>query len=178
VTGRCEVEIQPLQAAQLHSLERAIQRPPGVHRRRLEQQTNGEVEYLIAWGQRPIGHVLIEWAGTKLEPMASALKCSPQIVDLLVITDLRSHGIGTLLMRKAEQSIFARGFRQVVLGVGIENTRARAFYERLGYFDPGFGPCTVSYPVVDQGGNEAIAAEEVIYLVKELTDAPRDPLPA
>jgi GNAT superfamily N-acetyltransferase len=178
VTGRCEVEIQPLQAAQLHSLEKAIQRPPGVHRRRLEQQTNGEVEYLIAWRQRPIGHVLIEWAGAKLEPIAPALKCSPQIVDLLVVADLRSRGIGTLLMRKAEQSILARGFRRVVLGVDVENTRAHAFYERLGYFDSGSGPYTVTYPVVDRGGNEATAAEEVIYLVKELTDAPRDSFPA
>jgi ribosomal protein S18 acetylase RimI-like enzyme len=168
VTERREVEIHPLQAAQLHFLEEAIQRPPGVHRRRLEQQAHGEVEYLVAWRQRPIGHVLIEWAGAQIEPMASALKHSPQIVDLLVIAELRSQGIGTLLMREAEQSIWDRGYRRVVLGVGVENTRARAFYERLGYVDPGFGPCTVTYPVVDPHGNEATAAEHVIYLVKEL----------
>jgi ribosomal protein S18 acetylase RimI-like enzyme len=50
-----------------------------------------------------------------------------------VVVGLRSRGIGTQLMRRAEELTLARGFRAIVLGVEDFNPRARALYERLGY---------------------------------------------
>lgn len=46
---------------------------------------------------------------------------------------LQSCGIGTLLIRAAEQRIGARGLTRAELGVEESNPRARALYERLGY---------------------------------------------
>ncbi|OKI29345.1 GNAT family N-acetyltransferase [Streptomyces sp. CB03911] len=46
---------------------------------------------------------------------------------------LQSCGIGTLLIRSAEQRISARGLTRAELGVEESNPRARALYERLGY---------------------------------------------
>ncbi|MBY8877256.1 GNAT family N-acetyltransferase [Streptomyces sp. PLK6-54] len=45
----------------------------------------------------------------------------------------QSCGIGTLLVRAAEERIGARGLTRAELGVEEGNPRARALYERLGY---------------------------------------------
>jgi ribosomal protein S18 acetylase RimI-like enzyme len=53
---------------------------------------------------------------------------------------LQSCGIGTLLIKAAEQRIRARGLRRAELGVEESNPRARALYERLGYVAYGREP--------------------------------------
>jgi len=45
----------------------------------------------------------------------------------------RNHGIGSLMMEKAEGDLLKRGFGTVTLNVGQENPGARRLYERLGY---------------------------------------------
>jgi ribosomal protein S18 acetylase RimI-like enzyme len=50
-----------------------------------------------------------------------------------VLPALRSRGLGTLLIRAAEQRIRSRGLRRAALAVEENNPRARALYERLGY---------------------------------------------
>ncbi len=46
---------------------------------------------------------------------------------------LQSCGLGTLLVRAAEQPIRHRGLRRTELAVEEDNPRARALYERLVY---------------------------------------------
>ncbi|MDI3408117.1 GNAT family N-acetyltransferase [Streptomyces cavernicola] len=53
--------------------------------------------------------------------------------QLAVLPALQSCGLGTLLVRAAEQRIRARGLRRAELAVEEDNPRARALYERLGY---------------------------------------------
>ncbi|MBH5335503.1 GNAT family N-acetyltransferase [Streptomyces pactum] len=53
--------------------------------------------------------------------------------QLVVHPELRSRGIGTLLIRAAEERITARGLRRAELAVEEDNPRARELYERLGY---------------------------------------------
>jgi ribosomal protein S18 acetylase RimI-like enzyme len=55
------------------------------------------------------------------------------IWQLAVHGALQSCGIGTILVRAAEQRIRARGLRRAEMGVENSNPRARALYERLGY---------------------------------------------
>jgi ribosomal protein S18 acetylase RimI-like enzyme len=50
-----------------------------------------------------------------------------------VAVELRSRGIGTQLMGRAEAVVLDRGYRTIVLGVEDFNPRARELYERLGY---------------------------------------------
>ncbi len=47
------------------------------------------------------------------------------------------HGIGTRLCRHAEELLAARGHRMIALWVFAENTRARSFYEAMGYAPDG-----------------------------------------
>ncbi|MEU4683564.1 GNAT family N-acetyltransferase [Streptomyces xinghaiensis] len=60
--------------------------------------------------------------------------------QLAVLPALRSSGLGTLLIRAAEQRIRDRGLRGAELAVEESNPRARALYERLGYVAYGRRP--------------------------------------
>ncbi|CAL9624973.1 Mycothiol acetyltransferase [Streptomyces sp. enrichment culture] len=60
--------------------------------------------------------------------------------QLAVMPALQSCGLGTLLVRAAEQRIRDRGLRRAELAVEEDNLRARALYERLGYVAYGREP--------------------------------------
>ena len=47
----------------------------------------------------------------------------------------QGQGIGTRLVRAAEDAARRRGFDRIVLGVGVDNPDAKRLYERLGYVD-------------------------------------------
>ncbi|MGW0737055.1 GNAT family N-acetyltransferase [Streptomyces sp. NPDC002851] len=53
--------------------------------------------------------------------------------QLAVFPALQSSGLGTLLIRAAEQRIRDHGLRKAELAVEENNPRAQALYERLGY---------------------------------------------
>ncbi|MGR3932406.1 GNAT family N-acetyltransferase [Streptomyces sp. BRA346] len=102
-------------AAHLRQVERA-----------LERAAASEVDYLavctpvdlpVAIGG--IDYQVSEEAGT--------------LWQLAVLPALQSRGLGTLLIRTAEQRIRNRGRRRAELAVEENNPRARALYERLGY---------------------------------------------
>ncbi len=54
--------------------------------------------------------------------------------------ELRGLGIGTRLITEAEERIRARELPVARLGVEVDNVRARALYERLGYVATGERP--------------------------------------
>lgn len=99
----------------------------------LERARRGEVDYLavclpsgapVALGG--VDYRVREGAGT--------------LWQLAVHPALQSCGIGTFLIRAAEQRIASRGLRRAELGVEEDNPRARALYERLGYAAFGRSP--------------------------------------
>jgi ribosomal protein S18 acetylase RimI-like enzyme len=101
--------------------------------RALARATAGEVDYLavctpvdlpVAIGG--IDYQVSEGAGT--------------LWQLAVSPALQSCGLGTLLIRAAEQRIRNRGLRRAELAVEENNPRARALYERLGYAAYGCRP--------------------------------------
>ena len=53
--------------------------------------------------------------------------------ELYVIPECRGQGIGTRLLKAAEQECIARGGRLLEINVDGEDTDARRFYERHGY---------------------------------------------
>ena len=55
------------------------------------------------------------------------------IGELAVGADCEGRGVGQVLVRAAEDWARTHGYGLVVLETGAANTRARAFYERLGY---------------------------------------------
>lgn len=78
--------------------------------------------YLVAWdGDAAVGHVCIDW------------RDPAELQDLWVLPERRGEGIGATLVAAVEAAAAKRGRRAVRLSVGIDNDRARALYERLGY---------------------------------------------
>ena len=65
---------------------------------------------------------------------------SGHIADIVVAPEARGRGVGETLLVAAEQWARARGYSLLTLNVFIENTHARALYERTG-----FGAETVRY---------------------------------
>ncbi|MGK3205911.1 GNAT family N-acetyltransferase [Amycolatopsis sp. MEPSY49] len=102
--------------------------------RQLARVPLGEAEYLAACAARsglPVGKGLIDY---RANPEAGT------IGQLAVHPALQSCGIGTALVLTAEERIRARGLRHAELGVEVDNPRAQALYERLGYTAYGKAP--------------------------------------
>ncbi|KAB8192682.1 GNAT family N-acetyltransferase [Nonomuraea phyllanthi] len=99
----------------------------------LERARRGDVDYLAVCP--PSGMpVAIGGVDYQANPGAGTLW------QLAVHPALQSCGIGTLLIRAAEQRILARGLHRAELSVEESNPRARALYERLGYVAHGRKP--------------------------------------
>lgn len=164
------LDIRPLTAQEVPVLEHALAYGfPAKHAARYELQEQGKAVYLIAWQRdRPVGHVLVEWAGCQVEPMQSALPRCPMASDLLVVEELRSQGIGSQLLAAMEDQARAAGYQRVGLAVAVDNERAQALYKRRGYRDAGFAPYMNRWKETNEHGMEAWYEEQDVFLVREL----------
>jgi GNAT superfamily N-acetyltransferase len=142
---------------------------PGDHRARFYMQEGGMVLYLIAWlGSTAVGQLLLTWEGETREPMGSQLAHCPHLSDFNVLPEYRSQGIGTHMLDHIERIAQERGYHQIGLGVGLNNPRARALYERRGYQDSGLGEYMDSWTWIDEQGQEFLVVDRCLYLVKHL----------
>lgn len=101
--------------------------------RELERARAGVVDYLAVC---PPSDVPVAIGGVDYETKPGA----GTLWQLAVHPTLQSCGIGTLLVRSAEERIRARGLDTAELSVEESNPRARALYERLGYVGYGRKP--------------------------------------
>jgi GNAT superfamily N-acetyltransferase len=146
---------------------------PSVHHRgRAAAHRSGEATFLVAWHERrPVGHLLLKWDGSDAESVRRRLGRMPELNAIIVIPPLRSRGIGSRLIAAAERLVAARGIGCAGLAVGVENRRARALYERLGYRDWAEGTFELSWEAPDApGGREH---ETCVYLLKRISGAER-----
>jgi ribosomal protein S18 acetylase RimI-like enzyme len=175
-----DVDVRPVAADDLAHLQRALPpEHPEAHVRRLADQRAGRVTYLIAWsGARAVGHVLVRWRGTSSAEVVWLLggdERHPYVEALLVHPSFRSRTIGSQLLAAAERLAHDRGHRRIGLAVAVENVRARALYDRLGYRDAGIGDVSSSWSHVDETGREIAESETCRYLVKQLEVGQRVP---
>jgi GNAT superfamily N-acetyltransferase len=56
-----------------------------------------------------------------------------EIDEVFVSEDMRSTGLGSLLVAQAERELAERGLVRLQLQLGVVNDRARLFYERHGF---------------------------------------------
>jgi ribosomal protein S18 acetylase RimI-like enzyme len=82
------------------------------------------------------------------------------------IEELRVLGIGTHLVSAAESRIRKRGLSVAQLDVELDNPRARALYERLGYREA--GRRHASWDVQEADGSISRYETEVAMLRKDL----------
>lgn len=167
------VDVRPIEAVDLTHLQQALPpEHPEAHVRRLADQRSGRVTYLIAWyGDRAVGHALVRWGGStnpELRFLLDERERHPYLEALFVHPSFRSLGVGSQILGAAESLAHARGRQRLALAVAVENTRARALYERLGYRDRGIGPFASAWSYVDEAGNEIAEEETCLYLVKRL----------
>ena len=128
---------------------------------RLDQQAEQGSTYLIAWeDEQPVGHAHLAWEGTRLG--------IPEIQDVYVLPERRSHGIATLLNEAAEQEVRARGWDSISLSVSKEgNPAARRLYDWLGYIDAGLEPVHLSGEIMLRGRPFQVD-DTLVYLRKAL----------
>jgi ribosomal protein S18 acetylase RimI-like enzyme len=149
------VEVRALAASEVERLER--EEPPGrglVRAMWAAQEAGGSV-LLVAWdGDRHLGAGQLDLRGEV-----------PELRNLHVDGAARGQGVGTALIRAAERLVGVGGRLRV--GVGLDNPRARALYERLGYRGTG-EITTTSYSYVDDEGAARKATETDETLARDL----------
>lgn len=165
------LDIRPLTKDEIPLLDAHldVERLAGRHRDRFTQQQDGRLTYLIAWLDGvPIGHTMVRWEGTTDTFVAERISACAHVEDLFVMPELRSQGIGTRILGHGERLAAERGFERIGLAVGIDNPRARALYERLGYVDTGFGAFEIGGTYTDRHGQKREWREVCEYLVKRI----------
>ncbi|MFI8827296.1 GNAT family N-acetyltransferase [Streptomyces sp. NPDC053431] len=162
-------EIRPCRAEDLDLLDRHLPAPgaPTRHADRLARQEAGLGTYLIAWRDGlPAGHGQVRWDGCAAPEVRAALGDCPEFNGLDVRAELRGQGIGTALVRAAEELARERGRTLLGLGVAHDNPRAAALYARLGY-----APVTAytdRYGYTDADGVRRDHADGCTFLVRRL----------
>lgn len=140
--------------------------PPGadVAVRLYARQQRGESVYLLGALRQPAELGRTGSAAGKDEPRPAGhaellLGEAPELRHLQIEPSVRGRGLGTAIVRAAE---YLLGSGTLTLGVGLDNTAARALYERLGYRGTG-EVTTTTYRFVDHlGEHEATETNEAM----------------
>jgi GNAT superfamily N-acetyltransferase len=145
------LDIRPGSAADLAALVAALEERHWFSERLDRQQQGGGV-VLVAWlDGRPVGDVYLDCEPAKEPEVRRHLPGVPVLDHLEVLGPLWGRGIGTALIRAAEDTARQLGHERIALGVGLDNPKARQLYERLGYADWGHGTVVgtwVEYPMM------------------------------
>jgi ribosomal protein S18 acetylase RimI-like enzyme len=141
------------------------------HFRRLYADTYSMVEQgkAIIWiaevdGKGLIGQCFVSLKGNRPELADGMIRA--YIYGFRVRPEYRNHGIGTRIMRTIEQDLWKRGFMEITLNVGQDNTDARRFYLRMGYNVVGSDPGRWSY--IDDMGKRREMHEPAWRMLKNL----------
>jgi GNAT superfamily N-acetyltransferase len=132
--GLCEPVVRRCDPADLPALEwsAALHEERPVIAWAFARAQRGEMIMLVAQvGPWLVGQIWIDLARKPGIALLWALRVQP---------DWRGRGIGTSLIAAAEREAARVGWREAELAVVPGNARARALYERLGYFEVGREP--------------------------------------
>ncbi|MGW0612343.1 GNAT family N-acetyltransferase [Streptomyces sp. NPDC002788] len=164
------MEITGCRAADVALLDQYIGSPGATsfHASRFARQERGLSTYLVAWlGQRPVGHTELRWYGCDEATVRAVRPGCPEINALTVWpATLRSRGIGSALVRAAEEMAREQGRTAIGLGVADDNPRAAALYARLGHLP--LAPYLGRWSYEDHDGVTLECVEKLTFLVKEL----------
>ncbi len=136
-----------------------------VHSMRLRDARAGDIRYLVVrLGEEPIGFGVL----VLRRPDADSQNL-PEVDDLEIRDTLRGRGYGTALLSTIEQIARSYGFHQIYLQVEpVNNPRAYALYQRLGYQTEQTQPHYIAWEYVDSAGKLVRGEEWVIDMVKQL----------
>jgi GNAT superfamily N-acetyltransferase len=163
-----KVTIRPASAADLPALVEVLGERHWFTDRLARQQQGGGV-VLVAWldGQ-PVGEVFLDRGPAAEAEVRRHLPGVPMLDHLEVPGPFQRRGIGTALIRAAEDHARRLGYERIALGVGLDNPRARRLYERLGYADWGQGTVVGTWVEHPDNGPPVTLSEVLDVLVKRL----------
>jgi GNAT superfamily N-acetyltransferase len=134
----------------------------------LARQRRGGGVLLVAWlDGRPVGDGFLYYQPDHPQ-VRRWLAGVPELGHLEVVGPLQGRGIGTALVRAAEDTARKLGHRRLTLAVGIDNPKARRLYERLGYADWGHGTIVGTWVERDHDGPPVTMSEVCDVLVTRL----------
>jgi len=163
-----KAEIRPASDADLATLVAVLGERHWFTDRLARQQRGGGV-VLVAWLEgRPVGEVFLECEPAKEPEVRRQLPGVPRLDHLEVAGLFQGRGIGTALIRAAEDSARQLGHERIALGVGLDNPKARRLYERLGYADWGHGTVVATWVEYPDDGPPVTLSEVCDMLVKRL----------
>ena len=138
------------------------------HRRRIQDQDEGKVAYVFAWGwgRIPIGHILVHWDGGHDGPLRDLEGRGPLLEDLYVHPAVWGRGVGTMVMDEAERVIEARGYDRVGMTVYDLNPATAAIYRARGSEHADLAPFVTERVFSDKTGRERTWRRRGVYLVK------------
>ncbi len=140
-------------------------RPAGLYDRYYEEQEKGQRVVLIAfYDGKFAGHVNIIW---KSEYPLFAEQDIPEVSDLIVLPDLRRHGIATALVDEAEKRIFKHSpLAGIGVGMYADYGPAQRMYALRGYIPDRLGLMYKRKPV-KPGDMVKVDDDLVLFMVKE-----------
>lgn len=162
--------IRAAEPADLDGLVAAMGQPR-FFRDRLARQSRGAGVLLVAvLADVVVGDVYVSWEPAGEPALRKHFRGVPSLVHLEVAAGARRRGIGTNLVRRAEDEAAWRGARQILLGVEGANAGARRLYEGLGYLEWEHGLVPTSW-MEERGGRRVLHRAVVHVLVKDLPGA-------
>jgi ribosomal protein S18 acetylase RimI-like enzyme len=111
-----------------------------------------------------VGQVFIQWNSS--DPRFADGLRRGYVYALRVKPAYRERGLGTRMIRAAEEVLRRRGMDTASIGVEKENPRARALYERQGYRIIADDPGRWSY--IDHQGNQQEVSEPAWLMEKKI----------
>jgi GNAT superfamily N-acetyltransferase len=142
-----------------------------LHRDRLRDAQGTGLRYLVL----VVDHAVIGFACLVMQrpaswPDADDTHHLPQIVDLQVHPAHRGQGYGSAFVGALERIAAAAGYRELYLSVDpVDNPRAYALYQRLGYQAIQTEPYRTSWEFTDSGGTMHRGEEWSVDMVKQVS---------
>ena len=138
----------------------AAHEPPGARIAEgfLPHHEAGRIIYAAAFdGGLPLGTAVMDFEAAG----------GPELKHLFVFPHCRGRGVGARLCLWLQEQARARGIRQIVLGVAVDNTSALRLYRHLGYLPTGRTEET-TYTYLDDDGVSRVAVEHDLIYAKDL----------
>ncbi len=146
---------------------------PTIHRDRLRDALQPGFAYLVLeLDHRVIGFVCLVFTRPTYWSDGGDTTYLPTAIDFFVDPALRSQGYGSYFLRTVEQMAAAEGAEQFYLWVDpVDNPRAYALYQRLGYRPVQGDPYWFHWEFVDSAGELHSGDSWRLDLVKVLSSS-------
>ena len=167
------VTVRDAVEADLDALQ-ALSGTRAMHADRIREALLGWMQYLVAEVQgRAVGFGLLVYT---VPPDWDRSEHAPLVVNLYVLSDCRSRGVGSAILREMETRTRRRGFAAMYLRVEPENNPlAFALYKRLGFEPLQDKPFLDPYRFTDSDGNVHQGVEWNVEMMKRLNDRGQEP---